>query len=91
MSLDWLYNIILDRKDSPTTSSYTARLFSEGLNNITKKLGEEATEVVIASLAENNQRLIEEIADLTYHLLVLMAYRNITPDDIKDELKRRHR
>jgi phosphoribosyl-ATP pyrophosphohydrolase len=91
MSLNWLYDVISDRKEHPTSSSYTASLFSAGMNHIVQKVGEEATEIVIAALQEDNQRLIEEIADLTYHVLVLMAAKGIQPSDIFAELKRRHR
>lgn len=91
MSLDWLYKVITDRKEHPTASSYTASLFSAGLSHIAQKVGEEATETVIAALQEDNKRLTEEIADLTYHVLVLMAARGIQPNEIVAELKRRHR
>lgn len=91
MSLDWLYKVITDRKEHPTASSYTASLFSAGLNHIAQKVGEEATETVIAALQEDNKRLTEEIADLTYHVLVLMAARGIQLNEIVAELKQRHR
>lgn len=90
MSLNWLYEIILDRKMHPSPSSYTASLFLAGMTHIAQKVSEEATETIIAFLKEDDKRLIEEIADLTYHLLVLMAARGIHPNAILDELEQRH-
>jgi phosphoribosyl-ATP pyrophosphohydrolase len=90
MSVQWLFAIIEDRKKNPLEKSYTSRLFTEGLSKIAQKVGEEGTEVVIAALAQDDQRLIEEIADLTYHTLVLLSARGLTPADIQAELKKRH-
>jgi len=90
MTLAELYTFIIDRRDHPTEKSYTASLFAEGLPRIAQKVGEEGTEVVVAALAQENARLIEEIADLTFHTLVLMAAKGIEPDDVMSELKRRH-
>lgn len=91
MTLDELYQIICDRRDHPAPESYTARLLSQGEDEILKKVGEEAMEIILAAKGQGNQRLTEEIADLTYHLLVLMATRNLTPEDIRQELGLRHR
>ncbi len=91
MSLDWLYQVIMDRKATLPPNSYTAQLFQAGLARITQKVGEEASETIVAALTEDDGRLIEEIADLTYHLLVLMAARGIQPHAIQAELERRHR
>ena len=71
MSIQWLFDVIEDRKNNPTEKSYTSSLFAEGLPKIAQKVGEEGTEVVVAALAQEDQRLIEEVADLTYHTLVL--------------------
>jgi phosphoribosyl-ATP pyrophosphohydrolase len=71
--------------------SYTAQLFQAGLGRIAQKVGEEATETVVAALAEDETRLISEIADLTYHVLVLMAARGIPLEAVQTELERRHR
>ena len=90
MSVQWLFEIIEDRKKNPLEKSYTSSLFAEGLSKIAQKVGEEGTEVVIAALAQEDQRLIEEVADLTYHTLVLLAARGLTPADIQAELKKRH-
>ena len=82
MSIQWLFDVIEERKKNPTEKSYTTSLFNEGLPKIAQKVGEEGTEVVVAALAQEDKRLIEEIADLTYHTLVLLAARGLTPADI---------
>lgn len=91
MTIQWLFDIIQDRKQNPSETSYTASLFAEGLPKIAQKVGEEGTEVVVAALAQDNQRLIEEVADLTYHTLVLLAARGLSPADILVELEQRHK
>lgn len=90
MKLDELYQVLKERKNADPDSSYTASLYHAGIQKIAQKVGEEGTEVVIAGLAQSDERLIEEIADLTYHTLVLMAQREITPADIMAELEKRH-
>ncbi len=91
MTLDELYTIICDRRDHPSTQSYTARLIAEGEDEIVKKVGEEAMEVILAAKGQGDQRLVEEMADLTYHVLVLLAFRGLSPEDIRAELAKRHR
>jgi phosphoribosyl-ATP pyrophosphohydrolase len=91
MTLDDLYQTILDRKTHPKPGSYTNSLFDSGLPRMAQKVGEEGTEVVVAALAQENARLVEEIADLTYHVLVLMAAKGLTPADVMAELERRHK
>jgi len=91
MTLDELFATICDRRDHPTTSSYTARLLAAGEDEILKKIGEESVEVILAAKAQGDARLIEEVSDLVYHTLVLLAARNLTPEDIRQELARRHR
>jgi phosphoribosyl-ATP pyrophosphohydrolase len=91
MSIQWLFDVIQSRKENPSDKSYTSSLFSEGLPKIAQKVGEEGTEVVVAALAQENQRLIEEVADLTYHTLVLLSARGLTPADVLAELEKRHR
>ena len=91
MSIQWLFDVIQERKDRPTAGSYTSSLFAEGLPKIAQKVGEEASEVIVAALAQDNLRLIEEVADLSYHTLVLLAARNISPAHIQAELERRHK
>jgi len=90
--IDELYEIIMDRKKNPVEGSYTSRLlFEKGLDGILKKVGEECTEVIVAAKNGKKEELVYEIADLTYHLLVLMAALEITPDDVRKELKKRRR
>jgi len=91
MSVQWLFDVIQSRKENPSDKSYTSSLFSEGLPKIAQKVGEECTEVVVAALAQDDQRLIEEVADLTYHALVLLSARGLTPADVLAELEKRHR
>ena len=91
MSIQWLFDIIEDRKNNPSEKSYTSSLFSGGLPKIAQKVGEEGTEVVVAALAQDDQRLIEEVADLTYHTLVLLSARGLTPADVVAELEKRHK
>ncbi len=91
MRIQWLFNLIEDRKLHPIENSYTSSLFADGLSRIAQKVGEEGTEVVVAALAQDDQRLIEEVADLTYHTLVLLSARGLTPKDILVELEKRHK
>ena len=91
MSLQWLFDVIEDRKNHPTEKSYTTSLFVEGLPKISQKVGEESAEVIVAALAQDDQRLIEEVADLTYHTLVLLSARGLTPAQVFAELERRHK
>ena len=90
MSIQWLFDVIEDRKKNPTEKSYTTSLFQDGLPKIAQKVGEEGTEVVVAALAQSDERLIEEVADLAYHTLVLISARGIHPDQIVAELQKRH-
>lgn len=87
--LNELYNQINDRKTTPKEGSYTNYLFDRGLDKILKKVGEETTEVVIAAKNNDNAELTSELADLTYHVLVLLAQQGLTPDDIARELEKR--
>jgi phosphoribosyl-ATP pyrophosphohydrolase len=91
MSVQWLFDVIRERKEKPAEGSYTSSLFAEGLPKIAQKVGEEASEVIVAALAQEDQRLIEEVADLTYHTFVLLAARNLSPADLQAELERRHK
>jgi phosphoribosyl-ATP pyrophosphohydrolase len=90
MNIQSLFEIIEDRKKNPNEKSYTASLFNEGLPKIAQKVGEEGTEVVVAALAQEDQRLIEEVADLTFHTLVLLSARGLTPAQVMTELEKRH-
>jgi phosphoribosyl-ATP pyrophosphohydrolase len=89
--LSTLYAIIQERQRFPQHDSYTSQLFRMGEDEIAKKIGEEAIEVILACKSQGRQRLIEETADLTYHVLVMLAMKNITLTDIQIELERRHR
>lgn len=88
--LNQLEAIIADRKANPTQESYTARLFAKGRGKIAQKVGEEATEVIVAALSQERTEQIGELADLFYHTLVLMADLDITLDDVRRELQKRH-
>ncbi len=84
-----VYNTILDRRENPKEGSYTNYLFEKGLDKILKKVGEEATEIVIAAKNPNPEEIKYEIADFLYHAMVLMAERGVTWDDITEELAER--
>ncbi|MEZ4658193.1 MAG: phosphoribosyl-ATP diphosphatase [Caldilineaceae bacterium] len=84
-----LYETIQQRKQNPPPGSYTATLFAAGENEILKKMGEEAIEVIIAAKGEGDDRVIYELADFLYHSLVLLAEREIAWSDIEAELSRR--
>ena len=83
---DELYATILKRKQAPEGGSYTNYLLDKGTEKICKKLGEEATEVVIAACMQDQKELIEEISDLTYHMFVLMVSKGVTLEDVQAEL-----
>lgn len=89
-SLEALVKLIEGRKTNKKEGSYTTYLFEKGLDKILKKVGEESTEVIIAAKANDKNETIYEIADLTYHLLVLMIEAGITLEDIHKELASRH-
>jgi phosphoribosyl-ATP pyrophosphohydrolase len=91
MDITELHKIIIDRKANPKPGSYTNSLFDAGLPRMAQKVGEEGTEVVVAALTQENERLVEEIADLTYHVLVLMAAKGVTPADVARVLEKRHK
>ncbi|GIK62867.1 MAG: hypothetical protein BroJett018_06610 [Chloroflexota bacterium] len=90
-TLERVFGIIQDRKANPKLGSYTNSLFEAGEDEIIKKVGEEAVEVVLAAKGQGQERLISEMADLTYHCLVLLAQFNLTPEDIAAELDKRHK
>ena len=89
--INTLFALIQDRKQSPRPGSYTNALFDEGEDQIVQKVGEEAIEVIIAAKGQGNQRVIEESADLIYHLLVLLAAKGLSWDGVCQELKKRHK
>lgn len=87
--LKGLYEVILSRRDVPQEGSYTCYLFEKGLDKILKKCGEECSEVIIAAKNGVNADTEEEICDLLYHLLVLMAQQDIHPERIEEILEAR--
>ncbi len=89
--LHQLQAIIHDRKQNPQPGSYTNRLLDTGPNKTAQKVGEEAVEVIVAALGQEREDQINELADLFYHTLVLMAQLDISLDDVNAELARRHR
>ena len=89
-SLRGLYDLLMSRKAEMPQGSYTTYLFEKGLDKILKKIGEESTEVIIAAKAEDKKETIYEIADLAYHVLVLMAQAGITVEEVREELASRH-
>ena len=87
--LDTLESVIRARKGGDPDTSYVAKLFSRGRAKIAQKLGEEATETVIAAMAGDRAELTGEAADLIFHLLVLLADADVSLDDVRAELRRR--
>ena len=82
--------LIAGRRTEKKEGSYTTYLFEKGIDKILKKVGEESTEVIVAGKAGDKKETIYEIADLAYHVMVLMVQMGITPDDIRRELAGRH-
>lgn len=85
-----LYDLLCQRNEERPESSYTTYLFEKGLDKILKKVGEESTEVIVAAKNGDRKEMIYEIADLAYHVMVLMVQQSITLDEIKQELAGRH-
>lgn len=85
-----VFEVIAERQRNPKEGSYTNRLLNQGQDEILKKIGEEAIEVILAASAQGDERLRSELADLTYHCLVLLAARGLSPADIAAELERRY-
>ena len=84
--LEDVYAVIKDRKENPKEGSYTNYLFEKGIDKILKKVGEEASEVIIAAKNPDNSELSGEVADLLYHLMVMLCEREMTPGEVFDEL-----
>lgn len=89
-SISSLASLIKERKRNPKDGSYTNYLFEKGLDKILKKIGEESSEVIIGAKNNDKEETIYEIADLTYHILVLMSQMGILTDEVLSELKSRH-
>lgn len=91
MNLEELYTIIQNRKEAKPENSYVATLFKKGNNKILQKIGEEATEVIIAGKNNSKKRKIEEVADLLFHICVFLNAQNISLRDIFQEFEKRKR
>ena len=89
-SVEGLYDLLVGRKETLPEGSYTTYLFQKGLDKILKKVGEESTEVIIAGKARDKAEIIYEIADLMYHVMVLMVELGISVEEVRDELASRH-
>ena len=89
-SYEGLYRLIEGRRHTPKEGSYTTYLFEKGLDKILKKVGEECTEVIIGGRKEDREETVYEIADLCYHVMVLMVQMGITVEDVTRELEKRH-
>ena len=85
-----LWETLQQRKANPGPNSYTARLLAEGEDEIIKIVGVEAVEVILAAKGQGRQRLVEETADLLYHVLVLLLANDVSWDDVQEELAKRH-
>lgn len=89
-SLDGLYELLEGRKENMPQGSYTTYLFEKGIDKILKKIGEESTEVIIAGKADDKKETVYEIADLAYHIMVMMVEMGISLEDVRKELASRH-
>lgn len=87
--LSRLAQVLEQRKSATADSSYVASLYAKGLDSILKKIGEEAAEVIIAAKNTDNEAIIYEVADLWFHCLVLLAERDLQPEQVLQELARR--
>jgi phosphoribosyl-AMP cyclohydrolase / phosphoribosyl-ATP pyrophosphohydrolase len=89
-SYEGLYELIEGRRTAPKEGSYTSYLFEKGMDKILKKVGEETTEVIVAGCKQDRTETVFEIADLTYHVMVLMVQLGISVADVTRELEKRH-
>ena len=89
--IEFLENIIQDRKKNPTETSYTNKLLNSGINKVAQKVGEEAVELIIEAKDNSKELFLNEAADLMYHYLVLLAAKDFTLVDVNDVLKKRHK
>ncbi|MHC1721347.1 MAG: phosphoribosyl-ATP diphosphatase [Clostridiaceae bacterium] len=87
--IERLYEVIKERKTDPFEGSYTCYLFEKGIDKILKKVGEETTEVIIGCKNNDKEETLQEICDLTYHILVMMVEMGIEPKEVIDELEKR--
>jgi phosphoribosyl-ATP pyrophosphohydrolase len=84
-----IYEVILERKANPSAESYTSSLMAKGIDSVLKKVGEEASELIIAGKGGERRQIVHEAADLVFHTLVLLGYHDIDPAEVCDELRRR--
>lgn len=89
--LSELSRVIDDRRENPQEGSYTCSLFASGEDEILKKIGEEAVEVILAAKGQGSQRIVEEVSDLLYHVMVMLSYKHVGLEKIEAELRRRHK
>ena len=89
-SMDGLMELLKGRKEELPEGSYTSYLFEKGIDKILKKVGEESTEVIVAAKGNDKRETVYEIADLAYHVMVLMTEMGISTDDVRKELASRH-
>ena len=89
--LEQLEQVIADRRDAPTDTSYTTSLLASGLHRIAQKVGEEGVELALAGVGDDRERIVAETADLLYHVMVLLAAKQLSLADVVAELERRHR
>ena len=87
--LNELYGVLQERKTASSEKSYVASLYAGGMERIAKKIGEEATEVVIAGLTGEETEIVNEMSDLWFHCMVMLAHRNISPEQVLVELSNR--
>ena len=88
-TLNQLADVLEQRKQADPAESYVAKLYHKGLDAILKKIGEEATETVMAAKDGNREKIVYETADLWFHFMVLLAHQGLRPDDVMRELERR--
>lgn len=89
--LQRLYQTVEGRRDNPKEGSYTNYLFEKGIDKILKKVGEECSEVIIASKNDSKDEIVYEVSDLLYHLIVLLVERGVSLEDIYEELEKREK
>jgi phosphoribosyl-ATP pyrophosphohydrolase/phosphoribosyl-AMP cyclohydrolase len=89
--LGQLEQVIAERRNAPADTSYTASLLGSGLHRIAQKVGEEGVELALAGVGDDRERIVAEAADLLYHVMVLLAAKQLSLDDVVAELERRHR
>ena len=87
--LNEITQVLVDRKSAEADVSYVASLYAEGTNKILEKVGEEATEVIIAAKESDRGEVVKEVADLWFHSMVLLVHLDLTPQEVLDELARR--